>query len=548
MALIPIPQTQKPLPNLPGPVLDTERRPTMDTRTVQRAAIALGASTKQPEVPTSLAKPYEALSEVGSAVAKVGNLFTTLAIKTQEARTDRQAIEFDAAATNAEADEIVWRETTKADPATWEEHRAATMQKLKADTFSKDLTPQAREQIDLRFIRHDAQSRARTAMASSTKTFDMSKNAHVGLYIEHMRQGRFDEAYEVIDLMEEKKLLQPDEGGKMRVHLDSEKKRQTAETEILEAEAIVRRNEDEIMDNPSQWLKDHPTAKGYEPEMYQKLRTMAEGVLADKQRVASEKVSEDIFNNVIKTPEAIRKRVDPDLTPQIRVEAEKVLINYQQLGQYWQTHKEQGARNYVKYLHAAEAYDPAKDPELVEYFKIVSETAQYVHPTMAPDVINTLKAKRGARPVSEEMRSIVEKNISKEIHKDFDPAFYSRKVTQKIKGHWRTWTEVYDPLKKEMYEDAEAELHLKMQEWYQANPDKVNNIAEATRYLQHLKDTKYGMQRAAMIQQQKKKGWIPRDTGAPVLPSGGRTHDKASIESEINRLFPEEPGEEVLPQ
>src|SRR4051812_12869627 len=96
MPLIPLIQKSTPLANAPAPVLDREKRPTVNNKGLQAAVGELGG-VKAPLLPgDQLAAPYKALGAVGEAIKEAGSVAGAVAIRRAQAETYVQVTKADA--------------------------------------------------------------------------------------------------------------------------------------------------------------------------------------------------------------------------------------------------------------------------------------------------------------------------------------------------------------------------------------------------------------------------------------------------------------------
>lgn len=150
--------------------MDRERRPTVDKRGVASAVGELAGSQKQPVAPMSLA--VNGLEYVGAAIAKAGNVLGALAAEKQEAVTRKQIGDADAAISVEKTKHESWKESTQADPLTWEERRAQNFADLRERTLSdSSLTRQAKELIATRFERENGLWKAEDELRATKRTF-----------------------------------------------------------------------------------------------------------------------------------------------------------------------------------------------------------------------------------------------------------------------------------------------------------------------------------------------------------------------------------------
>lgn len=182
MPIIPLPIRSNPLPDAAAPVLDRERRPTVDTQAQQQAVAALVSGGKMPELPMSLADPYSAMGAVGRAVSQAGDIMGALAIKRQEAVTDRQVSDADGAMQTVFQEFDTWRQThPEIPPEKWggelDQHIATAREKILG---REGLTPGAKQEIASRFNRWSGLARSGVQATADKTIFQQAKDANLG--------------------------------------------------------------------------------------------------------------------------------------------------------------------------------------------------------------------------------------------------------------------------------------------------------------------------------------------------------------------------------
>lgn len=177
MPIVPLIRQSAPLANAAAPVLDRERRPTLDTSSVQRGLLELNDARKMPlQDPATAAAPYEALGSVGRALQQTGSLIGALAIKRKEAESDIQIAEADARMSQEQADFTNWK-VNNPRPEAWEPEWKTRLGRVRSElTGNQKLNAGAREQINLRMTRWEGQTQAGVAVEAATKTFAVAQS------------------------------------------------------------------------------------------------------------------------------------------------------------------------------------------------------------------------------------------------------------------------------------------------------------------------------------------------------------------------------------
>ena len=197
MPIIRLPQARE-IADAARPVLDNNQRPTLNNRAVSVAVAGLAAAQKQPDVPLALA--VNGLEYVGAAISKAGGVLGALAKEKEDATTRKQIGDADAAVDVEKIKHETWKESTQADPLTWEEQRAKSFAEFREATLGNEsLTPEARRQIAARLNRENGIWQAADRLQAAKKTFadvrDMTV-ANAERYIGTQNKERFDDELE----------------------------------------------------------------------------------------------------------------------------------------------------------------------------------------------------------------------------------------------------------------------------------------------------------------------------------------------------------------
>lgn len=150
MPIIPRLKPTGPLGNVPAPVLDRERRPTVDRSAEIRAVGALGQASQMPDIKGDFTADYRAMGAVGEAVVKAGSVATATAtaaaIAEQQSKTRIQLADADAALEAALNRHVAWRTPKNTDD--WEPNLRSSLQSTKGSLMANPhLTPQAKAQL-----------------------------------------------------------------------------------------------------------------------------------------------------------------------------------------------------------------------------------------------------------------------------------------------------------------------------------------------------------------------------------------------------------------
>jgi hypothetical protein len=180
MPIIPLLQTPGPISALPAPVLDRQRRPTVNLGRQIGAAGNLGAASQMPLDGIDYAAPMRALGAVGEAVARTGSVLGALAMKRQEA-TDRRLVNQAQSAMDQAALEFrSWQEANPNAPEAWvEEARKRSEAIMQPFLQMKELSNAAKG--DLKLMGQSWQQRfvGGVDVEATKATFGLAKQSYV---------------------------------------------------------------------------------------------------------------------------------------------------------------------------------------------------------------------------------------------------------------------------------------------------------------------------------------------------------------------------------
>jgi hypothetical protein len=191
MPIIPILQKQRPTTDAAAPVLDRERRPTLDTGEVQAGLRRVNEAGKMPLMdPQAMAAPYDALGSVGRAVQQAGNVLGALAIKRQEATDKRLINTANMAMQEAELRFKAWQEENINRPELWQDMATKmSVDAVKPFMEMKELSGAARSDLEL-MAQGWAKSFTIGVQAKSTaRQFRLTADSYVQLGKKAYHQG-----------------------------------------------------------------------------------------------------------------------------------------------------------------------------------------------------------------------------------------------------------------------------------------------------------------------------------------------------------------------
>jgi len=182
------------VPTGPGPVLNNQQLPRIDTRGEQQALERLGGAMAMPMMDKSAALPYEALGAVGKAISETGSILAAYSKKKTDAESEIQVATVDNKLKIAWAKEEEWQRLNP-DTTTWEDHWQQTYAPLKGEVSGmKNLHPQAQAAIKLRLIDYEGDKAAQLVSKGGTTAFNQVAALRSGEVRTLIRDGKFDEA------------------------------------------------------------------------------------------------------------------------------------------------------------------------------------------------------------------------------------------------------------------------------------------------------------------------------------------------------------------
>ncbi len=404
------------LPDAAPAAMDNQRRPTVDNRAVSAAVGELAKSQRQPDAPMSLAA--NGLEYIGSAIAKAGGVLGALANEKKEAITRKQIGDVDAAIAAEKMQHEAWKESTQADPLTWEERRAATFADFRERIMGDEkLTREAKEQIAIRLERENGIWKAEDELRATKRTFadvrDMY-SANIERYADEQNAERW-----AAEIEAGKKYLHSHEVEAFRQQFN-----RIGEQRTKQAEAEKERREfdlaaAEAISNPREWLKQNPSPWKGREQLWSRMKNIADAREREDAASAIQGVVNKMQSGDISVPGEIDAWEDPALTPELREHAKEILSRRNAAGERLDR-EENGIRNAVELRKRVQSYDPSKDPDRKEYFSLVNEIGSRVDQSMAGEITGELYRKYGMEPPKLKMRPEVSQQISKTLDVTFD--------------------------------------------------------------------------------------------------------------------------------
>lgn len=514
MPNIPTFNNTKPLGDAPAPVLDRERRPTVDNSGVIAATGALG-KIKSPLLPEGLAD-NSGLMAIGKAVQQGGNVVQALAIKRQEAETDVQVATADGAMQQERAKFEQWKQETNADPATWQEEWGNRVNQLRTNIFSNEkLTGGAQEQIGLRMLRYEKQSEADVMAGAARETFGRARAATIGIAdnaAETQDKTRHEEA---VSTGLAKGYLYPHEAEAMRLHFEKvgqqKAKQATAEADRREVEYETAR----AIADPIKWKEENKEPWKGRELVWQKARNAADERENEGASDIAKQLNAAIISGALSTPSEIDAWESPFKTAKVAEDAKHYLATRNDFIER-QDREENGVENAVRLRQQIADLDPTSDKDREKLFQIQTEISTRVPEGSRSFLEADLRAKYAPKTspitkdlVEDTLRTYFDgktgvipfktKEYRTEKYTKDDSSFFG---SQKYKAgdvkmgpdgkpvqvfdrtgnalfEWKT-----DPEAQRQAIRAETVVRQKVEEWRTANPDKANDPTEVQKVIQ----------------------------------------------------------------
>ncbi len=311
MPIIPLLKKTGPIANAPAAVLDTQRRPNVDNRSVQQAVGELANSSKVKDVRASdFTGPTEALGAVGEAISKAGNVLGALAIKQREAETDIQVEQADQTMRDAFSEHAAWRTETP-DPTQWEDNLNQALAKgRKAVESNEKLHPEARRLIALRMDRFEGDSRTELRMARAMRTFKQADSVYEAGIQRKVLVKDYDGAHDLSVTAEKKGYRYPHQTAALETDIAKSKERDAMEAAKEEREALRMNKYTAIDADPhTADLSDVP-----DPILKDQLEGHRREVISRRRTDMANQVADGIAGGAINTEADIKALASPDFT------------------------------------------------------------------------------------------------------------------------------------------------------------------------------------------------------------------------------------------
>lgn len=495
MPIIPFQTRSAPLKDGPAFVQDKNARPTVDNSGVSNAVGNLAKASKQPELPNELAAPFGALGAVGAAIAKTGDVLSALAMKQQEAKTLYQVSDMDkeSGLEFARLMSDATRDPTMDIQAETAKRAAALRQKYSQD---ETLTPQARTQIDLRLNRWEGQTAAEAMSFSARRDFALARSALLDerkRAMEAQDKPAFDDAtkkltgggYEYGHALPETDFTERGKQLKREAESDAFERARDSVT------AFAGANGAEVTKNN---LRNNAFGKVGEYDQ-KRLEDLADSI-EDKARFNfANTVANGLVDGSIISEAKIKELAEKNpmlFTPALQEKARDALRT-ENLEAAAADREKNGVRNAVELRQRIKAYDPKKDADRTEYFKLAREINVRADQSQAGELTNDLRFKYDPEAKKLPVRPEIQRYVTQSLNAIFDPKNgaipWEKEVPETVKdssgnvkikngqpvlvkdanGNIKTQFKPDKAAQIRAY-DAEAAIESKMLNWYRLNP------------------------------------------------------------------------------
>lgn len=489
MPLIPSLPGSNALPNLPGPVLDRERRPTVDNSGVGAAAVNLAKSGRMPEVPMELAK--NGLGAIGAAISNAGD--TVSAVAQAHARNQDKIAVYKAETRmqQALADFEIDREKNP-DPSKYLEIYDGHAKKAQAEIFGEGnkLSPAAREEVALKWERFNAAAGRNVSLASIKETSEMAKRVNLdGVKLAKEEQNPERLEAELHDAVKNLRMTE----SEAKLHRADFK--DVGERKQKEAEARAYTTAENVAIKFASGVGEDEAIQRVDGGMFgdlperdkERLRNKVKEVAHDRRGEALESLANGIVSGSLNSEAAIDAAYakNPHVNAVTIDKAKQFLHDRDELSERLDQNNN-GPFNSVELLQKIKDYDPSKDrvkgKEGLQFFTLQQEIGKKVPQGMRDDLYGPLAAKwTGKLPppptTSKEFVKSILDDTYDPIHgakpwrtKQFKEIWEPNEKTGKQEKHFREVT-VDNPEARAAAHEAKARAATKVYDWLDANPN-----------------------------------------------------------------------------
>lgn len=403
---IPLPQSMRMLDAAPAPVLDRERRPTVDNSGVGAAAAAIG-NIRLPEANgNAFAAPFEALGSVGRAIGQAGSILGGLAIKRREAETDVQVSEGAAKVDAAFADFENWK-MSEPDPGKWEAKWSEKFAEVKESVSGVEgLHPAAAARLQQHLTEYDGKTRISVARDATKQTFQLAASSSDAAVTRALSMKDYDSALRIQKEAESKGYSYPHQTAELEARIPQFRERDEKERKATAAQA----SQDSVIQSVEAWgleetMKSLNTPGfgadwGATPSDLEGLRNTAQAVARDRRAGDAERVSDMMAKGEIQTTAQLDALESVHLTPSDRAEM-RSLLEKRQSAEYKARLNDPAYQDklYGSLLARAKAWKPdGTDAATDEYLSILRDADGLNVATIKNDITEPLARKRTEKP------------------------------------------------------------------------------------------------------------------------------------------------------
>lgn len=377
-----------------APVLDRERRPTVDSREVAQAADNL-ASVRQPLVNGSaMAAPFDALGSIGRAVMETGGILGALAIKQREAESDMQVADAQSRMETSRAEFETWA-MTDTNPggwsAAWDERWNESTSAILAD---EKLNEGARRRIGLTIADYGGKMKVDVAKSAVKRTFKMLGDSYNARMMRAHAQKDYGREMELAREAQGKGLLWEDQVAGIEIEIEKAKKADAREARLNGVISAVKTSgyaatADSI--NDPKYGAGADVDEEEKQALLQAARRTANGMEAD--------VADDAANWMAQNPTAtaaeVRARYGANMSPaELEKWAGAASERQKTARMAYLARPEVTDANFARLMDEAKAFDTSADDWSSEYARIHREVASLLPEGLRGDVTQIIETKR----------------------------------------------------------------------------------------------------------------------------------------------------------
>lgn len=491
MPIIPLLQS-KPLADAPKPVLDREKRPTVNNGQLATAVGQLAESSKQPLLPAeALSEPYRALGAVGRAIQQTGDAVSAMELKRREAQTFIQVSDAETEMEKVLGEQRTWQESNpNVDPEKWADALKQRFSALRGQLSERGLNPQARLRVDASLRATEAKAFNDTKLHAAKETYHRAETRIEGGIFNAIEEQNPDKLNTLIvegrdklgtmwDHKAEYYLRRFEEVGKQKAKEKKAELFSNAQNSVLTVAAGS--GEAAAMD----YIEAQPDL---EPSSKERLKADARQVVRQKKQDIMGFFALGIADGSISDDSQIEGLDNPHWDDAMRKEA-KGMLRQSNLEMEATDRRDNGTKNAVVAFQEAREYDPGNDPTQKQLFGLLTKINRTV-PAESREVIEAaLRERAGGNVVKLKPNDEVMKNLRTTVANFYDPVTgaipYKRKewkeveVRDKITGEpLKEWQqiEVEDEAARTRAMDAQTRVMMQLEEHAKQHPEDFQSL------------------------------------------------------------------------